>query len=117
MIYGLYSGALAVAALLSSPWWLLKMLWHGKYRAGIRERLGRIPARIDVRRGDRCIWIHAVSVGEVLACSKLVSGLRERFPQRRVLISTTTATGQKLARQRFGEENVFYFPLDFAFSI
>jgi 3-deoxy-D-manno-octulosonic-acid transferase len=121
MMYGFYSIALALAVLLSSPWWLLKMLRHGKYRAGIRERLGRVPARlrppIDIERSDGCIWIHAVSVGEVLACSGVITRLRERYPERRILISTTTATGQVLARQRFGAESVFYYPLDFGFAI
>ena len=61
--------------------------------------------------------MHAVSVGEVLAVAGLVEELRRRFPQHRIFISTTTDTGQALARQRFGEANVFYFPMDFAFAI
>jgi len=63
------------------------------------------------------IWIHAVSVGEVLAISGLAEELAKRFPQHRIVISTTTDTGQKLAQSRFGGENVFYFPLDFGFAI
>jgi 3-deoxy-D-manno-octulosonic-acid transferase len=64
------------------------------------------------------IWIHAVSVGEVVAASGVIEKLREgRFASHRVLISTTTRTGQKLAAKRFGAERVFYFPLDFAFAI
>ncbi len=63
------------------------------------------------------IWIHAVSVGEVLAASGLVDQVRQNLPRHRVLVSTTTDTGQALARKRFGEDNVFYFPLDFAFAI
>ncbi|MGE0405695.1 MAG: 3-deoxy-D-manno-octulosonic acid transferase [Candidatus Korobacteraceae bacterium] len=115
-MYVLYSAALALALLLSSPWWLLQMLRHGKYRAGLTERLGRVPARLaSVKPG--CIWVHAVSVGEVLACTGLLAALRSRFPQRQVFISTTTAAGQTLARQRFGAESVFYFPLDFRFAI
>ena len=65
----------------------------------------------------RVIWIHAVSLGEVLAVSGLVEQMRRTFPQHRVLVSTTTDTGQELARKRFGEANVFYFPMDFAFAI
>jgi 3-deoxy-D-manno-octulosonic-acid transferase len=113
----LYSAALALVLLLGSPWWLLKMLRHGKYRAGLKERFGSVPARLRVSDAAGCIWVHAVSVGEVLAVAGLISRLRKQFPERRVFISTTTATGQALARQRFGEENVFYFPLDFAFAI
>jgi 3-deoxy-D-manno-octulosonic-acid transferase len=52
-----------------------------------------------------------------LAVAGLVAKLRERFPEHHVLVSTTTATGQKLARDRFGEQNVFYFPLDFGFCV
>jgi 3-deoxy-D-manno-octulosonic-acid transferase len=56
-------------------------------------------------------------VGEVLAISGLVAELRQTCPEFRVVVSTTTDAGQKLARSRFGEENVFYFPLDFAFAV
>ena len=63
------------------------------------------------------IWIHAVSVGEVLAVGGLVFELRRRLPRHRIVISTTTDTGQQLAGKHFGEENVFYFPMDFGFAI
>jgi 3-deoxy-D-manno-octulosonic-acid transferase len=89
----------------------------GKYRAGLSERLGRVPSRIVQNATGPVIWIHAVSVGEALAISELVSRLRARFATARILISTTTQTGQKLAAERFGAENVFYFPLDFAFAV
>jgi 3-deoxy-D-manno-octulosonic-acid transferase len=115
-VFLLYSSLLALAVLLSSPWWLLQMLRQGKYRAGLRERLGFVPSRVKTSSdtGRPLIWIHAVSVGEALAVSGLVARLRQNS---RVVISTTTHTGQKLARERFGAENVFYFPLDFAFAI
>src|SRR5207248_2188471 len=63
------------------------------------------------------IWVHAVSVGEVLAVSELVRELRSKFLDHRVVVSITTDTGQKLAIARFGAENVFYFPIDFEFSM
>ena len=113
----LYSALMALGLVLTSPYWLIQMLRLGKYRAGLGERLGRVPARILGADDRRTIWIHAVSVGEVLAISGLVTSLREGLPGYRIVISTTTHTGQKLARERFGEENVFYFPLDFAFCI
>lgn len=112
-----YSALLAIGLLLTSPYWLVQMLRLGKYRAGLAERFGRVPERIRVDDGRPSIWIHAVSVGEVLAISGLVAALRQAMPAYRVVISTTTQTGQKLARDRFGSENVFYFPLDFAFCI
>lgn len=114
-MYFFYSLLLGLAVLVTSPWWLARMVSSGKYRAGLRERLGRVPERLGP--AEACTWIHAVSVGEVLAISKLADGLRRRFPDRRVLISTTTDTGQKLARERFGQENVFYYPLDFGYAI
>ena len=117
MIYLLYSLLLALAILLSSPYWLFQVLRHGKYRRGFAERLGQVPARVAVHAQSKIIWIHAVSLGEVLAVSGLVDQIRRSFPEHRVLISTTTDTGQGLARKRFGEENVFYFPMDFAVAI
>jgi len=108
---------LAAGLLVSLPYWLLQMLWHGKYRTGLGERLGRIPPRLAARAARPSIWVHAVSVGEVLAVSGLVAELKNRFPKHCIVISTTTDTGQQLARNRFGRENVFYFPLDFAFAI
>ena len=106
--------------LVSLPYWLYQILRHGKYRSGFAERMGKVPARLFAGSGartGRVIWVHAVSVGEVLAVSRLVDEMRRSFPQHRVLISTTTDTGQELARKRFGEANVFYFPMDFSFAI
>ncbi len=105
--------------LLSLPYWLYQIVRHGKYRRGLAERIGKVPARLKTAGdgGRRVIWIHAVSVGEVLAVSGLVEQMRGRFPGNRIVVSTTTDTGQDLARKRFGAENVFYFPMDFAFAI
>jgi 3-deoxy-D-manno-octulosonic-acid transferase len=113
----LYSAALGVALLIGLPFWLVQMLRHGKYRAGVSDRFGRVPERLNLSQAKGSIWVHAVSVGEVLAVAGLITELRQRFPERRIYISTTTATGQELARARFGEEGVFYFPLDFAFAL
>ncbi len=119
LIYFLYSFLLAAAMLLSLPYWLYQMLRHGKYRRGFRERLGSVPPRLDQTSPEKrpTIWVHAVSVGEVLAVSGLVDEMRRRFPRHKIFVTTTTDTGQDLARKRFGEENAFYFPLDFAFAI
>jgi 3-deoxy-D-manno-octulosonic-acid transferase len=113
----IYSAVLALALVLTLPYWALQMLRRRKYRAGLLERLGRVPARLLARHGEPSIWVHAVSVGELLAVSSIIFELRKRFPSHRVVVSTTTATGQKLARERFGEENVFFFPLDFAYAL
>ena len=116
-MYWLYSALLAVALLISLPFWLWQMAVHGKYLAGWRERWGRVPQRLTATDLRPSIWVHAVSVGEVIAVARLVEGLRVRFPQYQVVVSTVTDSGQKLARKKFGENNVFYLPLDFAFAI
>jgi 3-deoxy-D-manno-octulosonic-acid transferase len=113
-MYILYSLLLAIALLVSLPWWMLR---PGKYLAGIAERLGRVPDRLRGPATPSCIWIHAVSVGEVLAVSHLVSELSKSFPERPVFLSTTTATGQRLARASFGESRVFYVPLDLGVAV
>jgi 3-deoxy-D-manno-octulosonic-acid transferase len=115
-MYVFYSLLLACAALLSLPWWIVQMLRLGKYRSGLAERLGFVPTRLnDAQPGS--IWVHAVSVGEVLAVSQLISELQRQYPDRQIFVSTTTATGQKLARQRFGENRAFFMPLDFGFAV
>src|SRR5579884_1352153 len=115
-MYVLYSLLLALAALLTLPWWALQMLRLGKYRAGFKERLGFVPARLR-NAAPGSIWIHAVSVGEVLAISRLLTELRSKYPAKQIFISTTTITGQRLARERFGEDHCFFMPLDFGFSV
>ena len=116
-MYAIYSVLLTLALVLSAPWWLWQMLRHGKYRAGWGERLGRVPGKLPNRSGANTIWIHAVSVGEVLAVTQLVADLQAHLPEWRIVISTTTDTGQKLAQQRFGEANVFYAPLDLPWGV
>jgi 3-deoxy-D-manno-octulosonic-acid transferase len=116
-MYWAYSALLALWLLVSLPYWLLQMMRHGKYRAGLKERLGKVPVRLARQPKQPVIWVHAVSVGEVLAVTRLVKELQRRCPRHRIVVSTTTDTGQQLAGRRFGEENVFYFPLDFKFAI
>lgn len=110
----LYSVGLLLALLVSAPWWLFRMITSGKYREGLAERLGFRPHRMRI--SGRVIWVHAVSVGELLAASRLISELGAQSGCE-IVVSTTTRTGQRLARQRFGEDRVFYFPLDFAFAV
>jgi 3-deoxy-D-manno-octulosonic-acid transferase len=114
-MYLLYSALMATGLLLSLPYWMLARR-HGRWREGLNERLGRVPERLQ-SQSTPAIWVHAVSVGEVLAVSELVRKLKEHFPKYRVVVSTTTETGQKLARKHFGDDSVFYFPLDLASAI
>jgi 3-deoxy-D-manno-octulosonic-acid transferase len=117
---------LAAGMLLSLPYWIFQMVRHGKYHRGFSERIGRVPLRLisqetanrlSTSQRTHVTWVHAVSVGEVLAVSGLIEQMRHAFPDHRVVVTTTTDTGQAVARKRFGESNVFYFPMDFAFAI
>ncbi|MGB7763392.1 MAG: 3-deoxy-D-manno-octulosonic acid transferase [Candidatus Acidiferrales bacterium] len=99
---------------LLAPYFALQGLRRGKYLGNFRQRMGYLPeglARDVPARAS--IWVHAVSVGEVLASKPVVDGLKNRFPERPIFLSTTTATGQQLARERIrSAEGVFYFPID-----
>jgi 3-deoxy-D-manno-octulosonic-acid transferase len=116
MILILYNLALLAALVLGAPWWLWRMATTEKYREGLGERLGRVRG-LKGRDGRPLIWIHAVSVGEVLAVSRLVQTLRVALPNSIVAVSTTTRTGQRLARERFGADRVFYCPLDLPWAV
>ncbi len=117
-MYALYSLLTAAGMLLLSPYFLIRGLIDGKYLGHVRERLGwGLPPELRSAKreepGEGPIWIHAVSVGEVLAALPLALQLKQRYRRRRLIVSTTTATGQKLARERMNfADAVFYFPLD-----
>ncbi len=117
LVYWLYSALLVIVLVLSAPWWLWQMLRHGKYRCGWGERLGSVPQRLRAHEGAPTIWIHAVSVGEVLAVTQLVDELKAQLRNYRIVVSTTTDTGQKLARQKFGDDSVFRAPLDLPWAV
>lgn len=89
---------------------LLCRIARGKYREGWKQKLGFVPQREACRR----IWIHAVSVGEAVAASTLADALRAELPGCEIVASTTTPTGQEVARKKFGEDRTFYLPLDFS---
>lgn len=106
--------------MLGSPWWLFRYVTCDRFREGLVERFfGPSAAFASEPAAGPRIWIHAVSVGEVLAISGLVGELQRRAPQVSLVVSTTTRTGQKLAQERFGNiiERCFYFPLDFPWSV
>jgi 3-deoxy-D-manno-octulosonic-acid transferase len=116
-VYLLYSLLLTFAIFALLPLFLLDALRHGKYVAGLRERLGDAP-EVE-RNGREIVWLHCVSVGETQAARPLVRALRERFPSHALVVSTTTLTGQTLAREVFRDDAaaVFYFPFDWAWSV
>jgi 3-deoxy-D-manno-octulosonic-acid transferase len=121
MILFFYNLALFVALVAGAPWWLWRMATTHKYREGLMERLGRVPRRlvsITAPTDERpLIWLHAVSVGEVLAVTRLVRTLESALPGTLIVVSTTTRTGQALARERFESNRVFYCPLDLPWAV
>lgn len=88
---------------------------HGKYREGFREKLlGLVPRR----QGDAtCVWIHAVSVGEVNLISTLLRELRASHSEWQFVVSTTSRTGYELAKKKYTDLAVFYCPLDFSWAV
>jgi 3-deoxy-D-manno-octulosonic-acid transferase len=119
-VYFIYSFLMGAAALLLAPYWLVRGLRHGKYLSNLRERLGLSLGSLGEFHGDGvgAIWIHAVSVGELLSSIGLAKRLKEAHPSRPLVISTTTITGQSLARERMQfADAVFYFPFDWSFCV
>jgi 3-deoxy-D-manno-octulosonic-acid transferase len=119
-VYFLYSFFAAVAAILSAPYWLIQGLRHGKYLSNLGERLGFSVPGVQGLPADRpsAIWLHAVSVGEALSVVALARRLKEAYPQRPLIVSTTTLTGYTLAKERMPfADAVIFFPFDWAFSV
>lgn len=119
-MYLFYSVLMGLAALLTAPYWLIQGLRHGKYLSNLAERLGfSLPAleKLPAERRE-AIWVHAVSVGEALSGVALAKRLKEVYPQRPLIVSTTTLTGHALAKERMPfADAVIYFPFDWAFSV
>ena len=114
-MWWLYQVGLGLAALAGLPVFAGKLVTTPKYRAGLAQRLGFLPAsELKGLVGREPYWIHAVSVGEVLAAVPLARAIKEREPDRPLLVTTVTATGQRTAREHLGgtADAVCYFPLD-----
>ena len=119
-MYSIYSLLMGFAALLLAPYWLVKGLRQGKYLSNLSERLGFSFPALENLPAQRpgAIWIHAVSVGEALSGITLARRLKEAYPDRPLIISTTTITGQQLAKERMTfADAIIYFPLDWMFCV
>lgn len=112
-MFFLYSFLLTVGFVLLLP----RFLFQKKYATGLRQRFGRLPE--FVQNENPVMWLHCVSVGETNAARPLVKQLKENFPEYRLVVSTTTRTGQTLAKEVFAKdaELVFYFPFDWKFTV
>ena len=112
-MYFVYNLLFGLGFVLALPYYLWKGRASGKYLQTFRERMGALPVYLNVD-GERSIWIHAVSVGEVLTARTLIEPLKLRFPKHRVFLSTTTVTGNAVARKSVrGLDGLFFAPLDF----
>jgi 3-deoxy-D-manno-octulosonic-acid transferase len=111
-MYTIYSVAIVLFFAILSPYFLYQAIRYRKYIRNLPQRLGYLPLSFNFD-GDDSIWIHAVSVGEVLTARALLPQLRERYPRLRIFLSTTTITGHQVARTNVHDvDGVFYFPLD-----
>jgi 3-deoxy-D-manno-octulosonic-acid transferase len=107
-------------ALLISPIYFYKRLRYGKYRESLPGMFGAQLKALnpdDFKGGS--IWMHSVSVGETVAARAMLPFIKEQFPDKPLIISTTTETGQAQARKLFQDEEVtiIFYPLDLTFNV
>ncbi len=116
-MYVAYSVLTVAFFVIVSPYLLYQALRYRKYITSLPQRLGYLPLSFNLD-GDESIWVHAVSVGEVLTARAILPELRERYPRLRIFLSTTTMTGQQIARNNLQYvDEVFYFPFDLGFIV
>jgi 3-deoxy-D-manno-octulosonic-acid transferase len=108
----LFDFAYLFALLVISPKLIYRMLRHKRYLTGWEQRFGKISRK---HPDKKCIWLHAVSVGEVNAAKTIITALANQLPDYEIAVSTTTDTGFARASEIYKNHTVFYFPLDFSF--
>jgi 3-deoxy-D-manno-octulosonic-acid transferase len=116
-MYFLYSLATLLFLFVVSPYFLYQAIRYQKYVGSLPQRLGYLPVSFNLD-AESSIWIHAVSVGEVLTARALIPDLRAAYPRLRLFLSTTTMAGQEVAKRNVqGVDAVFYFPFDWSFIV
>jgi len=116
-MYAIYSLASVLVFVLAMPYFVYQAIRYRKYVGSLPERLGFLPLSLNLDR-EPSIWIHAVSVGEALTARAIAGELKERYPGLRLFVSTTTMTGQEVARRSFQmADGIFYFPFDLPFIV
>jgi 3-deoxy-D-manno-octulosonic-acid transferase len=112
VVHTVYTLAIVLLAAVLSPWFAYQALRHRKHIGSLAQRMGYLPVSFNLD-GDESIWIHAVSVGEALTARALIADLRARYPGLKLFLSTTTLTGQQVARTSIqGVDAVFFLPFD-----
>ncbi|MDA1312491.1 MAG: tetraacyldisaccharide 4'-kinase [Acidobacteria bacterium] len=118
MTYFAYNLLAALAAIVAVPYDLIRGLKRGRSWSSLAQRLGYLPHLFHQTSAD-AVWLHAVSVGEVVSCERLIRQWKGCFPAVPIFVSTSTASGQALAREKLGDvvAGVFYAPLDLPFAV
>ena len=129
-MYLLYTLLLTIAFIALFPYFAYRALFSRKYTGNLKERLGFVPASNNAgatgssangSTNRPVIWFHAVSVGEVMAIRPLIKAVRTHFPDYRLIVSTTTVTGQAVARAQLAEAGdavgFCFFPFDWQFAV
>lgn len=116
-MYFVYTVATVLLFVAVSPYLVYQAIRYRKYVGSLPARLGLLPVSLNLDR-EPSIWIHAVSVGEALTARAIAGDLKARYPHLRLFVSTTTMTGQQVARRQFPmADGIFYFPLDLGFVV
>ena len=116
-MYAVYSLLILIVGVIASPYLAYQAIRYKKYIGSLGQRMGYLPVSFNLD-GEESIWIHAVSVGEALTVRALIADLKQRYPNLRIFLSTTTMSGQQVARRNVQDvDAVFYFPLDLSFIV
>ncbi|MBN2107551.1 MAG: 3-deoxy-D-manno-octulosonic acid transferase [Deltaproteobacteria bacterium] len=114
-MYILYNIILAILSVIFAPLACAALLSRKKYRAGFLEKCGMLRPRDGA---GRPIWVHAVSVGEVMAAVPLIKRIKQRFPDVPLVVSTITETGNQTAHRNLKQaDRIMYFPFDYPFIV
>ena len=115
-MYFAYSLLTLILCIVVSPYFVYQAIRYKKYIGSLRQRLGFLPISFNID-GEESIWIHAVSVGEVLTARAIAADLKTRHPRLRLFLSTTTVAGQQIAQRQIAHvDGVFYFPFDWTLT-
>ena len=115
-MFVIYEILFPIIALLLAPVILIALIVTPKFRAGFMRKLGFYNKNFE---GENTTVFHAVSVGETNAIINTVKAYKEKYPERKIIITNTTQTGHDIAKKVFKDiaDEITFFPFDFAFSV
>ena len=108
MIYLLYNIIFTFFLILAAPYFLFRALIDGRFRKGLIQRIGFLPA-LSLKKP---IWVHAASVGEVFCSIPLLKIIKKEFPQYHIVLTTMTRTGNERAKTISEADSVLFLPID-----